>query len=524
MKRHLKAACILFFLWALAFSGTGRAGGPAGVDPSSYPGMSDKELGQLRWTLMIADQPLDDFTHLEALDQRGMTAYRYAMAFMSYFLAVEQYHKLPACPGIIKPRMDRFIKKMIQKPVWEFWAEVSQGLKAFQPKMNKPYPEEHDPVANRNIMYSGHLGHMIALYEMLYRDLSWSEPGSIVFEWSGDEKYVYDNHSLQRVMYDQMKNRVPHCIECEPNACFPECNQHPLLSFMLYDYIHGTDLFEVREDFLDFFLSYEMIDPETHETAALYLVAQDMVISQDNPRFGNALDLVLIPVTSLGIISVESASANGWTGTFMHAWQPEYIERHYPYQREHHIKRMTDETAALKYDFFEPRLPYGFFAMLAAEMGDQETRDKLLKKAEQKYEPVWKDGAFYYPFDLDKKCSSLTGKLLAIARANPEDGMWRMHNKPFDERHFEQPRLAGVDFPRVLLRRAIYDREKQALIVTTVPGGAGEKTSLEVVQLDPARTYELFMDGEHMKSFKAKESISIEIGLEGEHDLVLAAR
>ena len=525
VEKTLFVIAVLFV--PLLFPLPGAPGGsivnwPGGINPDSYPMIGDEELGQLRWALQVADKELDDFSDLEAINQEGVTAYRYSIAFLTYFLAAEQFHKLPAWPELIQPRMDRLIRKMILKPVWEFWAEVSRGVPVLEPLMNKPYPAQHDPVAIDNIMYSGHLGHMIALYEMLYRDLKWSRPGSIVFAWSDDEQYVYDNHSLQKLMRDQM-SREPHCIPCEPNACFPECNQHPVLSFILYDYIHGTDLSEVNQLFLNFFLEKKMIDPRTHRTAALYLVKQDITVSQGDPRLGNLLDLVVAPAAALRIVPIESSAADGWTGAFMHAWQKEYIERHYPYMRSRHVIELErEDELKLKRELFEPRLNYGFFAMLAAEVGDAETRDKLLVHADRKYAPVWEDGAYHYPFDRDRRCVPLSGILLGLARALPRDGLWTMHNRPFDGTHFKEPKIEGVDFPALVLRRAIYDREKKALIVTYEPGAKKRGSSrLRIANLDPNRSYQLYLDGKPLDRVERKVELEVEVPLDGRRHLAL---
>jgi hypothetical protein len=497
------------------------------IDPAAYPEIGDQELGQLRWTLMIADQEVGDFSNMEGEDQYGMAAYRYQLAFMSYFLALEQYHKLPACPEIIQPRMDRFIQKIIQKPVWEFWAEISQGIKNAEPLMNRPYPEVHDPVGDINIMYSGHLGHMIGLYETLYRDFKWSKPGSIVFEWSEDEKYVYDFHSLTRVMADQMRDNPWRSIACEPNMIFPECNQHPVLAFMLYDHAHGTDVAEVRHEFFDFFLERKLIHPKTHETAMYYLAKQDIVVSQQDPRFGNLYDLILFPAAKLRVAQLGGPTANGWTGSMMHAWQPEYIERHYPYQRDASLRMTGQGKARLKKytpELLAPGLHYGFFSMLAAEVGDMQTRDLLLEQADEIYEQQWRDGTLHYPDLTSGKANVLTGILIANARANPGKGYETMHNRPFDDEHFKEPYVSGVDFPNVVLRRAVYDSDRKALIVTTEPGTEkGGVTQIKVNRLDPQRTYRLLIDGKKMKTLRGREEALLEVTLDARHDIVLIA-
>ena len=493
------------------------------IDPSQYPIIGEKEMGQLSWVLEIANQPLDDFTHLEAQNQANMTSYRYAIAFGAYFLALEQYHKLPAWSEAIQPAMDRYIQKMLQKPVWEFWAQTSRGIWALEPKLDKPYPESHDPVGEKNIMYSGHVGHMINLYEMLYRDFKWDKPGSIVFAWSDTEKYVYDNHSLEKVMHDQMQNNAYHAICCEPNAVFPECNQHPVLSFILYDHTHGTRLSAVNQLYFDSFITKQMISPDTHETAMLYLVKQDQVLSQKNPRYHSPVDFIFTPAIKLGIAKLDSASANGWTGTFMHAWQPQYIESQYPYWKKAWMVEDKEEYDTVKNENWEPRSRYGFFAMLAGEMGDYSTRDRLLNFADKQYNPVWKDGTYHYPYNPSKGCTNLSDKLFAFARAESKNGLWEIHNQPFTDDHFKEPHLAKVDFPRVLVRRAIYDPSQKALIVTIDKGSqkSGD-TSFEIQQLDPSKSYRLFVDGKETGTYHGQSAIEIKIDLNQQHDLVLA--
>jgi len=508
------------------------------IDPASYLEIGTDEMGLLRWYLSVCDDPLSDFSKIPAYDDKQIegSSYRYTLAFTAYFLALEQYHKIPACSEIIQPRMDRLIRKMLERPVWTYWANTSQGVETLEPLMNRPYPEQHDPVGRKNIMYSGHLGHMIALYEMLYHDLKWSQPGSIVFSWSETEKYVYDNPSLQKVMLDQMVNNPYHSIECEPNAVFPECNQHPVLSFMLYDHVHGTQYAEARKLFLAFFLKNMLINPLTHETCVNYLVKQHITVSQEFPNFGNLLSLYTIPAVLKGTLHLHSAAANGWTGTFMHVWEPEYIERQYPYQKQNHVIEPDGQTAQLdpQQEQATNQIATPFFAMLAAEVGDLGLRDELVAWCKEFYQPTWENSMLRYPAkepvnlnfsgEFTPYSHALTGPLIAFAMANPKYGVWTMHNKPFTERNLTAPRVAGLDFPNVLLKRAIYDFEKESLIVTT-EGGVGQSgtTSFTVTQLDPGTTWELFIDGESQKKISGTSSISIEVSLKGRHNIVLIA-
>ncbi|MEI7437527.1 MAG: hypothetical protein WCL16_12060, partial [bacterium] len=240
----------------------GRPAVAATVDPNAYPGVSAEEWGQLRWMLKLADQDISDFTNFQSVDEQGISASRYSLAFGAYFLAAEQYHKFPAWQETIKNAFDRLNQKMLDKQVWGYWAHESLGITKFEPRMDRPYPENKDPVSLGNIMYSGHLGQMINLYQMLYNDRKWDAPGSIVFKWDENTRFVYNNKTLQEVMFLQLINNPVPGIECERNAIFPVCNLHPMLSWMLYDQMHGTRYFAAAQPLFDKFFETTFVDPK----------------------------------------------------------------------------------------------------------------------------------------------------------------------------------------------------------------------------------------------------------------------
>jgi hypothetical protein len=545
------------------------------IDPNSYPAADEKEIGQLRWVIQLANQDPDDFTNFNQVDDQGVSACRYSVAFSAYFLAIEQYHKFPAWRDGVRQSSDRLVKRMLQKRIWQYWEHESPGVTKFEPGMDRPYPPEKDPVAHRNIMYSAHLGQMINLYQMLYNDRKWDAPGSIVFSWDDNEKFVYDNKRLQEVMFLQMmENPVPG-IECEPNAIFPACNTHPILSWLLYDKMHGTRFYEAAHPLFDRFFETQFINPKTHQLGAFYLIKQGWTFSSWNPRYGNKMDPVIEGMIKKGV-SFDSSGNDGWIGTFMHAWNPKLIEKLYPYMREAQVSMNPDGSATLKNDALTPDAYYGFFIALAAEVGDAAVRDGLLKTIDRQFSPVWKDGTYHYPFidkvatvnlaadDSGKKgpvatpaatkpeeagkdakgglcChamlikehgdannmktmpqhSDVSDKLVAIARSLPKSGLWTMHNKPFDAEHFSEPAITGVDLKKTHLRRAIYDRENKALIVSTMPSKHPEKGGFTIVNLDPGKTYTLIMDGKKTSDVRGAKEYAVKLGGAKAHDLIL---
>ena len=84
----------------------------------------------------------------------------------------------------------------------------------------------------------------------------------------------------------------------------------------------------------------------------------------------------------------------------MHAWQPEYIERHYVHQRKSIVTEIDENKATLKTytpELLAGDLYYGFFAMLTAEVGDIRTTNMLLNQTDEIYEKKWVDGKSVLP-------------------------------------------------------------------------------------------------------------------------------
>jgi Linalool dehydratase/isomerase len=502
-------------------------------------GLSDAELGHQQEFVKLAFQDLDDWSDWEGADQRGMEAYRYQAAFMAYTLALQQYLSVPAYRELHQRTIARLIERILQKPVWDYWEVVSQGKDWYDPDFAGPLPAVRDPVRDRNIMYSGHLVHMAALYEMLYRDMRWDRPGAFTFRWSADEAYVYDLPTLITRIRDEMA-AGPGGVQCEPNLIFPECNQHPILAFKLFDPLHGTDLYATRTHFAKLFASAPMVDPATHEVVAFYRVKQHDVLGDLNPTVGMPADLAVWPLTKLGVMSFDSPSACGWTGTFMHGWDRETVERHYPHQREDHVVR--DASGAHLRNDLSAQLSVGHFAALAVEVGDEETANALIETADALYRPEWHEGRLVYPlrakpdeswrdtlirwatWDQGGLTTHLTDKLLALARSNRPNGVWKLHNEPWTDADFTYPLVGSVDFPRVLVRRAYWDAERETLHVTLVPGfGAPPSTRFRVTGLDPKRTWAVAGDGGALDSRAAAPgTLEITVALGSERELTVS--
>jgi hypothetical protein len=468
-------------------------------------------------------------------------AHQFQLAFAAYALASAHYHYTPAHRDLYQEASARLIKRMIYKDVWDYWAHVSKfdiTGRTEEGGENLWRTEEDwygwiDPNIKKNIMYSGHLLQMVGLHESLFNDRRYDEPGSLTFRFASVEygqgpiEIKYDHDRLTKVIYDQFEEDHFRGIECELNAVYAECNQHPILGLMSYDFKHGTKFSPVvQREFKKVMMERNYIDPETKTTMYFLKVREDEVI----------------PATY--------AWADGWNGHAQHVWDKQFIESIYPDQQKRYIPSMF-EGAPGEDMGYTASFDFGWFALLVSEVGDVETVKTMTDYADAHFNPTWKDGGYYYPTTPDyqynftrnekgfiQNVGPVTGNvLIGFARINPADGLWQIYNQPWDKPHFAEPFITDVEYLEASVTQAVYDAEKDALIVTLAPGPVkSEATSFTVRQLDPMKTYSLTRDGQLLgeingsrgsalprTEWQSDGSLRITTGLAEPHSFVLKA-
>lgn len=506
------AAITLAITAALAVPVTGLTADPVA---DNYPALSTEQMGHVRHMINMANDLPGDFSLMGQMDpvyHMSFHAYQFQFAFAHYALAAAHYHYTPAHRDLYQDTSAKLIKRMIYKDVWDYWAHVSKyditgRTEEDGENVWRTADDEYgwiDPNIKKNIMYSGHLLQMVGLHVSLFDDYRYDEPGSLTFRYApveyGDElvEMKYDHHRLATVIYDQFKEDHFRGIECERNAVYAECNQHPILGLMSYDLKHGTEYSpEVRRKFKKVMVDRDYIDPETNTTMYFLKVRENEVI----------------PATY--------AWADGWNGHAQHVWDKQYIESIYPDQQKRYIPSMLEGEPGEDMGY-TASFDFGWFALLASEVGDFETVETMVDYADAHFNPTWLDGGLYYPATSDylynfyrteegliQNVGPVTGNVLVgFARINPADGLWHIYNRPFDTSHFSDPHITDVDYLEANVTQAVYDADENALIVTLTPGPVeSEVTSFTVRQLDAKKSYVLLKDGKSLGSIGGSDQL-----------------
>jgi hypothetical protein len=477
MKPLILASLLLVLAPAAAFV---SAEADPTVNPDDYPKLDAKQVGHLRHFLKLARQLPGDWSEMGddwySVPERSL---RYQLAHMVYATASAQYNLTPAYREMYREIIDSFIQKLLLPDSWAEWASVSRGGRFSFPETGETLPPRFDPLAEDNVMYAGHVIHTAALYEALYWEGKYLEDGSLSVHWQqgtwgpGPMTFSYDLHKLAARMAQQFEDYGYAGIPCEPNVIFPECPQHAVLGLLLYDHVSGSAY--ANDVMPRYFEEWRKRGYRSEETGSYMTFYR---ISDEEP------------------LHFPGAWSDGWTGLFMHAWQPEYVEAAYPAQRERHLEKRLHPDQ-IPFSPWEKSGGLGWFAALAAEVGDRSTVDRVLHYADTHFNPVWDNGRFFYPRNDDrtiypdghvKLVDPIAGNaLLPMARLNPEDGLYRLHQKPWVIETLASPHVSDVDLLKLSVSQAFFDEKKEALILSFEPGPfAGGATRVLVNGFDPA--------------------------------------
>jgi len=498
--------------------GAAVAARPA-VDPADYPSLGLEALGHLNHFHRLARQAPGDWNDMgiQAPTQDGDDALHWQLPFMAYGLAVAQYVRTPAYRELHRGSIGRLIEKMRRTEVWNYWEEASTGEDVFHHDRALVRKADPDPLRHGNVEYSGNALAMMALYELLYRDGKWSRPNAFALRrvQGGDlQEFDYDLPKLTQVALRQFVANGYLGMECEPDGVYPTtCNTFPLQAFMAYDAVYGTRY------------AAEVVPRHIAAWRKISTLYRTDSGGQAAMGFYISRDALLV------------SDANTWgKGQFLNVYAADYMRTMYPRWRERlfdidsdgmlvvkpapppstvqlgpppHAHHMTQAARPAPREFFSfaEQLAHKV-GPVAAEFGDPDLQRAAMKFVNFHNPPIWRDGELYYerndefgtPRFLTRRANIVIGSGHVWARNAFHD----LYNKPWTAETLQTPELREVDYPKVLVQQAYYDRARDALVVTLLPHGVlpdsrqprDVDTQVLIANLAPGATYAVTRDGE----------------------------
>lgn len=162
--------------------------------------------------------------------QFGLFAKRYNIAFAGYAAAALGMRGNASEREAVGRILGNCVERMLRRDVWAYsQAKNYWGREPWAP----------DPCYRENVMYTGHLLQLLALYECFTGDRKYWEQG-FDFVWRDGTRVHYDVRRLIGVTVGQMRANPSGGITCEPSLLFFPCNNHPHIALSLFSKLgHG---------------------------------------------------------------------------------------------------------------------------------------------------------------------------------------------------------------------------------------------------------------------------------------------
>ena len=189
--------------------------------------LTEDERAALRWLDYITgEMPYDEEKEWWDIGgtQHGLFAKRYNIAFCGYAASALGMHGSETERKIAGRILGNCIERYLKRDVWAYSMSKSYwGKKPWAP----------DPCYRENVMYTGHLLQLLALYETFTGDTRYWKNG-FDFVWSNEKRVHYTVNKLIEVTVHQMRNGPNGGVACEPGLMFFPCNNHPHIALALF--------------------------------------------------------------------------------------------------------------------------------------------------------------------------------------------------------------------------------------------------------------------------------------------------
>jgi hypothetical protein len=362
-----------------------------------------------------------------------------------------------------------------------------------------PWGLQPDPIgADGNNFFRAFFNLLICFYDYVNNDQKWAEP----FKVTGyrDRLFEWDRHRLVQFMHDQWAER-PAGVHCENTKIWPFCVSGAGLSLKMYDNLYQTET-NLFGDWVNFARKHYMKFNKRGEVE-WFAFCYDPLEQTVMRLYDEASAYAALCVTP------------------------------YLYPQDKELGTLLYESAARQLGWSDPKKPLIEFhpdprwalimLLMARELGDQVTGERLRTLAERDYEPrFFGDGDDYFGWFFNNGEEWPRGQISALAMMGEvgAPGAWtRVFDRP-NLTKFDEPTVEGVEFPELGVAQAWNDASAGALWVETYPAttaARGKKTTWRVTNLPAAASVSIHCDGSEFAAWRAVGAGAIEVESDVDH-------
>ena len=447
--------------------------------------LTSLERNYLKYLRSLALQSLDQWQgfYLSQADSMNF-GLRFQVAFAGYAV----YGLAQRTPAYRQPyteALSALVERMIAAPTWAYWYQgaamraekqpakgrATQAIEFLHSRLGVGGTIPADPCQQGNVQYSGHLASLLGFYELLTGDTHYDTAGFDL--QAGTASFHHTHTSVVGRLHAQMSENHFGGVCCEPGKAYAACNNHACIANRLYDRLHSTTIAEVNAKWAEWV--------EKHLLTGEFLPL---------PAPNGLLSVAYMPDLHLPI-PVSFNLTDAWGLAFMAAWEPELVKRIYP-RLQRRLKAGPDNTLHLgsvgpnqKMEISSTGLNTAFAAVLAREMGDEDTFQRLVNWADLNLGPLETPQGRYYA---DSLPVPYVTALFALAHALPKNGggLYKLTNHWRPD--FTAPTLKRVSGDIEVVRAEVLaDRS----LVIGVVGQPGTEFEIELANLPPNPTSSL---------------------------------
>lgn len=418
------------------------------------------------------------------VEQWQLKATRYQLYGTIAKIATITYQHTPAFHGYAKEAMANLILKNLDKRIWRFW---------FWENLWGNWTPSADPIAKDNIMVTGWLANYLGMFETLFQDRRFDEPGALTWRWSDKTQFRYNHTGLVDALMHNYGRYDFSWYPCEPNLLYSMCNVQGFNALQFYDRLRGTDHWRRIHDRVEQSFEEEFMHPDGRVVCLLF------------NRVG------------LQAPMLSSVLGEGSTLPNMLAMWPDKAERLWHVMKREFLRKRPDGSIEVRmlnlgWDRWDATALAGnipiveraheirtLFAILqaAVQMGDDEVVNLLSEKVDREY------GA---------------GTSIAVKLGNRKAGLFQFISEGLPPAWAQGPVLSQADFPDVLVARAVSDGAALSLVLH--PGAGAKRVPIGLGQLQPGRRYRI-NDGAELPDIVADPlgRANLLVGLSGRQEL-----
>ncbi|MEM7542658.1 MAG: hypothetical protein AAF384_13900 [Pseudomonadota bacterium] len=357
-----------------------------------------------------------------------------------------------------------------------------------------PWGLQPDPIAaDGNLFFRGFFNLLLATYSYVSGDDKWERP----FKMTGYQDRLYDwtQHSITAFIEDQWAER-PQGAHCENTKVWPYCLSAAGLSLQLYDKIFDAKTHWVYDQWIDYAKQHfttRNSKGDIESFAFYYDPIEKMAYSLRDRLAGYS---TLAPLFYLYPQAPEFGQELYESGIEQLGWN----------KRSGKFVQTIDDPRWLT-----------MVLMLAREIGDQTTMQRLTDAAEQEFGPDFfsdDPDRFAWCFGLEEPYPRGQLNGLMILSEIGECGAWTNVYTGSYEPQFDLPTVEGVDYPSVGVNVAYNDPDTSTLHVSTYAAASAERgkpTQWRVSNLPGTQGVKLYCDGSLFEHWRASGANTITI-------------